>query len=268
MLVAEMERKALDPAPIWSDLETFDGKPWRGVVDIIIAGLPCQPFSTAGHKQGFDDPRHLWPAAERIVREVAPAAIVLEQVPGALKEWMPVVAGRLVGMGYRIAAGIFSAREIGASHIRERVFAVCVSDVADASAMLRDAIEWRKPDGNASAMVPADSLDGRIGATGQDWAEARDPGDALGDLHGEGLEGRCCGPEQHACQVAPFPPGPRDDLGWREYLGRWPDAEPAILPRPDGPASTVDRLRAIGQGVVPLAAAHAFVSLAAELLGE
>ena len=58
-LVARMADKALDPAPVWDDLTTFDGRPWRGVVDILTAGYPCQPFSIAGRRLGEADPRHL-----------------------------------------------------------------------------------------------------------------------------------------------------------------------------------------------------------------
>jgi DNA (cytosine-5)-methyltransferase 1 len=60
-LVARMEDKALDCAPVWDDVGTFDGRPWRGAVDILTGGCPCQPFSVAGKRKGVDDPRHLWP---------------------------------------------------------------------------------------------------------------------------------------------------------------------------------------------------------------
>ena len=66
-LAARMEEGCLAPAPLWTDLRTFDGKPWRGVVDTLTAGYPCQPFSTAGKRRGEDDPRHLWPHVRRIV---------------------------------------------------------------------------------------------------------------------------------------------------------------------------------------------------------
>ena len=55
-LVARMEDAALDHAPLWDDIATFDGKPWRGAVDIVSAGYPCQPFSVAGKRRGADDP--------------------------------------------------------------------------------------------------------------------------------------------------------------------------------------------------------------------
>jgi DNA (cytosine-5)-methyltransferase 1 len=60
-LVARMEDKALDTAPIWDDITSFDGRPWRGTVDIINGGYPCTPFSVAGKRKGVNDPRHLWP---------------------------------------------------------------------------------------------------------------------------------------------------------------------------------------------------------------
>ena len=64
-LVARMADGSLDEAPIWSDLLTFDGGPWRGVVDCITAGFPCQPHSLAGKRSGLDDERWIWPDITR-----------------------------------------------------------------------------------------------------------------------------------------------------------------------------------------------------------
>src|SRR5205807_577806 len=72
VLAARMEDGCLDEAPIWSDLGSFDGKPWRGKVDCVTAGLPCQPFSVVGRKRGVNDQRHLFPAVRRIIAGVEP----------------------------------------------------------------------------------------------------------------------------------------------------------------------------------------------------
>lgn len=81
IIVARMEDAALDHAPLWDDIASFDGRPWRGAVDIVTAGYPCQPFSVAGKRRGADDPRHLWPHVARIIDEVEPPFVFLEMSP-------------------------------------------------------------------------------------------------------------------------------------------------------------------------------------------
>ena len=72
----------LDDAPIWDDIKSFDGRPWRGTVDILSAGFPCQPYSNAGLQKRENDPRNLWPDTLRTIREVGPRLVILENVPG------------------------------------------------------------------------------------------------------------------------------------------------------------------------------------------
>ena len=122
VLVARMESSQLDRAPIWDDIKTFDGRPWRGRVDIISGGYPCQPFSVAGKQLGDKDPRHLWPDVTRIVKEVAPTVCFFENVPGHLRLGFREVQEELRDMGYRIAATLHTAQEHGAPHKRERLF--------------------------------------------------------------------------------------------------------------------------------------------------
>jgi DNA (cytosine-5)-methyltransferase 1 len=120
ILVARMEDASLDQAVVWDDVGTFDGRPWRGAVGIVTAGYPCQPFSVAGKRRGADDPRHLWPHVARIIAEVEPPFVFLENVAHYLRHGFPEVAAGLVGMGYKLAAGLFTAAEVGAPHKRER----------------------------------------------------------------------------------------------------------------------------------------------------
>src|SRR5581483_3896314 len=72
VLIQRMRDGWLDDAPIWDDVTTFNGEPWCGRVDIISAGFPCQPFSTAGKQLAEQDKRHLWPDICRIIRQVRP----------------------------------------------------------------------------------------------------------------------------------------------------------------------------------------------------
>uniref|UniRef100_UPI003AE09156 DNA cytosine methyltransferase n=1 Tax=Paracoccus sp. T5 TaxID=3402161 RepID=UPI003AE09156 len=109
ILVARMEDAALDHAPVWDDVASFDGRPWRGAVDIVTAGYPCQPFSVAGKRRGAEDPRHLWPHVARIIGEVEPPFVFLENVAHHLRLGFPEVAAGLVSMGYKLAAGLFTA---------------------------------------------------------------------------------------------------------------------------------------------------------------
>jgi len=146
-LVAKMEAGWLDAAPIWTNLKTFPWAQFRDKVDILSGGFPCQPFSSAGRRAGDDDPRHLWPSIVRGIRELAhPALVFFENVEGIISSklksdgWAdpvgtPVllhVLRELERLGYQAAAGLFSAREIGAPHQRKRVFIMGVrSDLSD-----------------------------------------------------------------------------------------------------------------------------------------
>ena len=127
ILVSRMEEGRLDPAPIWTDVKTFDGRPWRGAVDILCAGYPCQPFSTAGRRKGDKDPRHLWPDIRRIIDECGPTYLVLENVQGHVSKGLREVLESLMELGYRCEWGVYSAAQAGAPHRRNRVFILAYS---------------------------------------------------------------------------------------------------------------------------------------------
>ena len=128
-LVAKMEAGELDAAPVFTDVKTFPYGKFRGIVDILSGGFPCQPFSAAGKRQATEDPRHLFPYIADGIRECQPRIVFLENVQGILScktaDGEPVlqyVLRELEGMGYRATAGIFSAEEVGAPHQRKRVY--------------------------------------------------------------------------------------------------------------------------------------------------
>lgn len=123
VLVARMEDASLAQAPIWDDIASFDGKPWRGLVDLITSGLPCQPYSVAGKQKGHADTRALWPEFCRIVEEVKPAYLFLENVPQFFKHFEQVY-NQLRGMGFDFAPPLLlTAQELGATDTRRRFFA-------------------------------------------------------------------------------------------------------------------------------------------------
>ncbi len=128
ILARRMEEKRLDAAPIWTNLKTFNGRPWRGKVDCITGGYPCQPFSVAGKKLGTNDPRHLWPDIKRLITEIEPPICFFENVSNHLRVGFEEVANDLRQMGYKIKAGLFTAQEVGAPHQRERLFILAYSD--------------------------------------------------------------------------------------------------------------------------------------------
>ena len=127
VLVARMEDAALDQAPIWDDVTTFDARPWRGVVDCVTSGIPCQPYSSAGKRKGHADERALWPELVRIVRECEPALVFVENVARFLKH-SEGLFNALGDLGFECAPPLLStAAEYGAPHLRERIWPPSVS---------------------------------------------------------------------------------------------------------------------------------------------
>lgn len=119
----------LDNAPIFGDINTFLSEgyatSYTGMVDVITAGFPCQPFSIAGKQRGADDERNMWPQTAAVIRTVRPRFVLLENVPGLLSHrYFGTILGDLAAMGYDCRWDCVSAAEIGAPHVRERVFIV------------------------------------------------------------------------------------------------------------------------------------------------
>ncbi|WP_072746537.1 DNA cytosine methyltransferase [Oceanicella actignis] len=271
-LVARMEDASLDQAVVWDDVASFDGRPWRNAVDIVTAGYPCQPFSVAGKRRGSDDPRHLWPHVARIIGEVVPPFVFLENVAHHLRLGFPEVATGLVGMGYRTAAGLFTAAEVGAPHKRERLFILAHregDELADPARLLRDPLERWEPDRDARPLADPDGERRKQAERGQAQGGRPDRCEPdVDDADSAGSQGRGDDTGEHAGEWPSWPPGPGDAEGWRAFLRHAPDLEPSIRRGADGLAHRVDRLRLCGNGVVPLVAAHALRTLAAELLAD
>ena len=123
VLVARIKDRLLEDAPIWDDVRTFDGTKWRGKVDIVSGGFPCQPFSVAGQRKGDADKRNLWPDTARIIGEVRPRYAFLENVPGLISSgYFETILCDLAEIGYDCEWDIVSAAFVGAPHIRRRLW--------------------------------------------------------------------------------------------------------------------------------------------------
>ena len=128
LIEQRMQDGWLAPAPIWDDLRTFDGRPWCGLVDFVFGGIPCQPHSLAGKRGGAADERDLWPDVWRVVCEVGPSFVLVENVPGLLSSDGGTMFGRILGDlaegGYDAEWDCIPAQAVGAPHRRDRVWIV------------------------------------------------------------------------------------------------------------------------------------------------
>jgi DNA (cytosine-5)-methyltransferase 1 len=241
LIQARIRDNVLDDAPIWADIRAFDGRQCRGVVDIITASFPCQPHSLAGQRRGKADERNLWPDTLRVIRELAPRYVLLENVRGLADGDNPYAAeivGQLSEAGYDARWGLLSAAEVGAPHLRERWWCLARSNAAHPSDVLADTSGTglaQREEQDAVAQQPPTQRDGRerIPDTHRDilW-------------HWQQLQGQR-GPASNAPALAP------DDgeTGW------WA-AEPPLGRVVDGYPDRVDELKTLGNGVVPAVVAE------------
>lgn len=125
VLLARQRDGLLEPFPIWDDVRTFDGRPWRGRVDVISGGFPCQDISSAGHRVGLGGERSgLWGEFARIIGEVRPRYALVENSADLLARGIGVVLGDLAALGYDARWSVLGAVDAGAPHRRERVWIV------------------------------------------------------------------------------------------------------------------------------------------------
>lgn len=285
-LVSAMESGFMAPAPVWSDARTFDGRTWRGCVDGLIGGIPCQPHSLAGRKRGSHDERDLWSAARRIIVQSRPWFVLIENVAGMLSPGDDEIAGAervwrdLQKLGFTVEAGLFTAAEVGAPHERQRIFILGVADAygcgqwGEGYADIKPAgadrcgreLEHSPLDGRREGRAEPVIRSGRDAAAGASEPMENSTGERGRRISVQPRRQDEPDTDIDGAGVGLFPPGPADLDAWRAVIERAPQLEPAVRGLVDGLASTrVDWLRLLGNGVMPLQAAYAIRTLATRL---
>ena len=208
-----------------------------GPVDIITGGYPCQPFSNAGKKRGESDPRHLWPEMFRIIKECRPTWVVGENVSGHIKLGLDAVLSDLESQGYGTRTFSVSASSVGANHKRERVWIL-----AHAGRELRSGSVIRGENEKE--------------AEGKNSHNAQRPGEASGSHVADAIEGDVeAGRERRRAirtrhQEEGFP-GDAAGRGENPWEGWW-TAEPEVGRMDHGIPKRVDRLKCLGNSLIPM----------------
>ena len=131
VLLARQRDGLFDPFPIWDDIRTFDGLPWRGAVDVVSGGFPCQDISALGKGAGIDGPKSgLWREMARIIGEVRPRFAFVENSPMLVQRGLARVLGDLAELRFDARWGIMGADEVGAPHICKRIWLVAFAAAA------------------------------------------------------------------------------------------------------------------------------------------
>jgi DNA (cytosine-5)-methyltransferase 1 len=220
VLVARQNDGCLEPFPVWSDVRTFDGRPWRGIAEVVSGGFPCTDISAAGKGAGITGKQSgLWTEMARIVGEVRPRFVFVENSPLLVKRGLAVVLGDLAEMGYDARWGIVGAHHVGAPHKRDRIWVVAYAN---------NGLSERQEQEIRSRRNAACACD-------QDLADSNGP--------------------RRQKQRSAIPNGEKHEAAER---GGWWCAEPRLDRVANGVAHRSHRLRAIGNGQVPAVAALAW----------
>lgn len=262
-LVDKIEQGRLDAAPIFTDVHTF---PWEQYAPfmangILSFGFPCQPVSCAGKRKVTEDERWLFDVCADGIEKLKPGILFAENVEGLLSARMPngkpVIAHifeRLEKIHYTVEAGLFSAAECGAPHQRKRVFILANTKRIRGE---QSGAEFSKKSYGDYEKWPA-----RPGEPQHEWEEPR----VLGNTSKPGLQVRASGQMEESKREKPKLKRSTDgcERQTQPFMGL-PTYESAsgmdsVIPRMDR-INRIDRLRLLGNGVVPATAEKAFVTL-------
>lgn len=255
VLAARQNDGVLPPFPIWDDVQTFDGRPWKGIVDVISGGFPCQDISAAGKGAGIDGERSgMWREMARIIHEVRPKFVFVENSPMLTSRGLGTVLGDLASMGFDARWGVLGAANVGAPHQRDRIWIVANSKC---TGLERREDGWEQEvsrSGGGGSLADTNSIR---------WRPSND-GQSKATIWSQGFKQSCWGSNN----VVNTGSG-RHELSERKIRTRrdsseytsWWESEPDVGRVANGVAARVDRLEAIGNGQVPLVARTAWETL-------
>jgi len=284
----------LAPFPIWDDVCTFDGHPWRSVVDVVSGGFPCQDISAAGTGEGLDGARSgLWVEMARIISEIRPAFCFVENSPMLTIRGLGRVLGDLAALGYDAEWGVLGASDVGAPHLRERIWILAhsttvrlqrIGDSGESSGESSGELAGGEVAGSCDTgidgVADTDSLR-ELQPQGSKQEQRRwigDSGSQVADSYEIGRGGRA-GMLRKSGRLEPENGGddvfnassrrhgtPESEICSRWYSSvdaGWWTVEPDVGRVAHGVAARVDRLQALGNGQVPLCHAEAWLRLLA-----
>lgn len=232
-------RRHWPDVPIYGDIKQLTVEQLRadGIVpDVICGGYPCQPFSVAGRQRGQEDERHLWPEMLRLIRECKPRWVISENVSGHIKLGLDEVLASLEAEGYTTWSFIIPACAVNAPHKRDRVWIVAHADSDDG----------RHGSGSKSQEREARVEHGRGGKR----QLIRQPDEDVADTHGARSQGRLSG-RQKAQRESELGHVGRSSSTYRQPTEDWWAVEPAVGRVAHGIPRRVDRIRGLGNAVVP-----------------
>ena len=255
VLCARQNDGLLPPFPIWDDVQTFDGKPWRGRVDVISGGFPCQDISAAGKGAGITGERSgMWFHMARIVGEVRPEYVFVENSPMLTSRGLGTVLGDLASLGYDARWGVLGAADVGAPHQRDRIWIFATNANSKPDGKQYKYAEKQHNNHRAHKIV-ADSYGVRElqpqRSECDKWGRVGDSGSEMANANSQRFK------KQHSASIT----GSSRQSAWcASEIGSesWWSIEPDVGRVANGVAARVDRLKAIGNGQVPEVAATAW----------
>jgi len=251
VLCARQNEKVLPPFPIWDDVQTFDGRPWRGIAQVVSGGFPCQDISAAGKGDGLDGERSgMWREMARIIGEVQPQYAFVENSPMLTSRGLGTVLGNLAEMGFDAKWCVLGADSVGAPHKRDRIWILATNARGIGCNIWSSNREERYVlhDINGNASQSQSEWQGRIGRSWKTDSNVANSSSIRQQGQGQHEQSVCSEESRHR------------QTSYVESIGRpkfW-SIEPNVGRVANGVASRVDRLKAIGNGQVPLCAATAW----------